>query len=414
MESVVLQLAQGCITAYMLRALRPAVAVALVTGLLAGAGGSTPPAQADEPYVINAILSLTGSAAFLGQGEARTLEVAEAAVNKSGGIGGRPVHFAIADDQSSPQVAVQLLNGIAAKNASVVIGPSLTGTCRAVAPLLNTAILAYCLSPGVRPERGSYMYSSGFLVKDGLTVALRYLRARNLDRVAFLSSTDATGQDGEESFRASLLLPENKSIQFVDNEHFNPADISVAAQMVRIKQSGAQALIALTTGTQLGTALRGATEAGLNIPVFTSNGNMTLEQTKQYQGLFALDNLYYESTLMFARSALPRGPLRDAVESFYQMAEGAKLPAEIGPSLAWDPAMLIVAALRHLGADAGAPQIRAYLAGIHDYMGANGPYDFVKTPQRGLDDADGVVVRWDAGKSTWVPMSLPGGFTRGR
>src|SRR5579863_7434972 len=105
--------------------LRPLVAAVLVAALIAAQGASAGQAQANEPYVISAILSLTGFAAFLGQGEARTLKVAEAAVNKSGGINGRPIHFAVVDDQSSPQVAVQLFNDIASKN--VVIGPSLTG-----------------------------------------------------------------------------------------------------------------------------------------------------------------------------------------------------------------------------------------------------------------------------------------------
>src|SRR6185312_7609617 len=208
--------------------LKALIAAAFLTIVVSAQAASVRPARADDPFVINAILSLTGSAAFLGQGENRTLKVAETAVNKAGGIGGRPIRFDVADDQSSPQVAVQLFNGIVAKNVSVVLGPGLTGTCRAVAPLLNN-VVDYCLSPGIRPERGSYMFSAGFLVKDGMIVALRYLRARRLERVAFISSTDATGQDGEESFHLALQLPENKSIQFVDNEHFNATDISVAA-----------------------------------------------------------------------------------------------------------------------------------------------------------------------------------------
>lgn len=390
--------------------------LALAGLLIAGPGTAIEPAGAQQqPYVINAILSMTGSAAFIGQGEARTLKVVEAAVNKEGGVRGRPIHFEVVDDQSSPQVAVQLLNRIKGSGeAAAVIGPSLVATCNAITPILNDTTVAYCLSPGARPKPGSFLFSSGFIVKDGLIVALRYLRAKHLDRVAFLSSTDATGQDGEASFREALALPENSAIQFVANEHFNPSDISVAAQIARIKQADAQALVAFTTGTQLGTILRGAQDAGLKLPIFTSNGNMTFAQMKQYGAFFDLDNLLYEATLMFARGALPRGKVRDTVEQFYRDADADGLPVEIGTSLAWDPAILIVSALRRLGTNATAPQIRAYLAGLRDYPGANGPYDFVTTPQRGLNDKDSVVVRWDGQKNTWVPVSGPGGYVSQR
>ncbi|MGH6967622.1 MAG: ABC transporter substrate-binding protein, partial [Stellaceae bacterium] len=64
---------------------------------------ATPPARAAEPYEINVILPLTGPAAFLGNGEKTSLELAEKAMNAKGGINGRPVKFVIQDDGTSPQ-----------------------------------------------------------------------------------------------------------------------------------------------------------------------------------------------------------------------------------------------------------------------------------------------------------------------
>src|SRR5215469_4837504 len=60
-------------------------------------------AHAAEPYEINVILPLTGPAAFLGNGEKISLELAEKAMNAKGGIDGRPVKFVIQDDGTSPQ-----------------------------------------------------------------------------------------------------------------------------------------------------------------------------------------------------------------------------------------------------------------------------------------------------------------------
>ena len=79
------------------------VLVALLAGALS-LPASAPGAAAAEPYPIYTILSLTGFAAFIGQGEVATLKAAEGVINSTGGIHGRPVQFVVQDDQSNPAV----------------------------------------------------------------------------------------------------------------------------------------------------------------------------------------------------------------------------------------------------------------------------------------------------------------------
>src|SRR5471030_425783 len=90
---------------------------------------AVPSHAAGEPYDINAVLSLAGSGSFLGKEEQQTLEAVEKLQNARGGIAGRKIHFIVQDDQSSPQVAVQLTNGIIAKHAPVILGSSLVANC---------------------------------------------------------------------------------------------------------------------------------------------------------------------------------------------------------------------------------------------------------------------------------------------
>ncbi len=63
------------------------------------------PAHAAEPYQINVIMPVTGSGAFLGDGEKKALELAEKSVNEAGGIKGAPLQFIFHDDQSNPRLA---------------------------------------------------------------------------------------------------------------------------------------------------------------------------------------------------------------------------------------------------------------------------------------------------------------------
>jgi len=38
--------------------------------------------------------------------------------------------------------------------------------------------------------------------------------------------------------------------------------------------------------------------------------------------------------------------------------------------------MILIDALRHVGADAPADKVREYMANLHGYQGITGPYDF--------------------------------------
>jgi ABC-type branched-subunit amino acid transport system substrate-binding protein len=69
----------------------------------------------------------------------------------------------------------------------------------------------------------------------------------------------------------------------------------------------------------------------------------------------------------------------------------------------------VIDALRHLGPDATADQIRRYLLSLHSATGISGIYDFDSGNQRGLGTKDVVVMRWEAAKDWWVAASRPGG-----
>ena len=81
-------------------------------------------------------------------------------------------------------------------------------------------------------------------------------------------------------------------------------------------------------------------------------------------------------------------------------------------SVAYDPALLVVAALRALGPNASGGKIRDYLNGIGTFAGATGRYNFKTTPQRGLDASQIFVARWDGSKNAWVAVSKAGGDPR--
>lgn len=70
------------------------------------------------------------------------------------------------------------------------------------------------------------------------------------------------------------------------------------------------------------------------------------------------------------------GPILEASKQFNAALKAQGVTPDNGYVFAWDPAMLLVDALRHVGTDASATQIRDYLEQLHGFVGINGVYDF--------------------------------------
>jgi branched-chain amino acid transport system substrate-binding protein len=384
---------------------RRLAAVVLGAGLLAAL---SPAARAADPVQINAILSLTGAYAFVGTSEVNALKALEGYANKTGGIGGRPVSFVITDDQSNPQISLQLAQGLIAKRVPVIFGPGNAASCSAVTPLVHDGPVVYCFVNSGDPVPGGYIFETLFSTDAMLNVVVRYFREHGWNRIATITSTDAGGQDAERAFLLAAAKPENKSIQIVAREHFAAADLSVAALMTRIKAANPDALLAWSTGTGAGTIFRGAQEVGVNLPTATSPGNLNAAFFKQYATLLPSD-LLFAGVPYYAGDALSDRATKSAIATMNDALAAIGQPVDHVTISAWDPALLVIDALRKLGPDTSPEKLRAYLAGVRGWVGANGPYDFRADPQRGLGESNIIMVRWDAQRNAPVVVSKFGG-----
>lgn len=380
-----------------------------VAVMFALAGGAVGAAGAADPITLDVLLPLTGPGSFIGKAGQDALTALTLVVNKDGGIRGRPVHFDIRDDASNPGTAVQLFNQFMVAKPSVILGSGLAATCSAVAALVTDGPVEYCYSPAIHPKAGSYAFSSSASTDGFAVVFYRYFVAQKWTKVAMISSTDASGQDADNAFNAALSLPEVKAagLTLVDKEHFNPTDLSVDAQMQRIKASGAQVVVCYAPGTPFGTLLRGVKDAGIDLPIATGNANMTYAQMKQY-GSFMPATLLFPGMPFLAHLATSPGA-RKAQADFYDAFKTIGVRPDVSHSTAWDPTVIVIKALRDLGPDASADKVHDYIENLHNFSGISGDYDFRDGSQRGLSIDNLLVMKWDPPKDTWTAVSGPGG-----
>jgi branched-chain amino acid transport system substrate-binding protein len=384
------------------------IVLCAAVALLAYATNST---RAAEPYDITVVAPLTGGASFVGLGQKDTLDSVAAFVNKTGGIQGRDLHFTFRDDQSTPQVAVQLTNEVLPSHPTVIMGSSIVAMCLAMAPLMQDGPVQYCLSPAIHPKPGSYTFSTSADSVDQIAAVFRYYRMKGWTKIAALQTTDASGQDGDRAIDAVLEYPENKGVmQLVTREHFNPTDISVAAQIERIKGSGAQALIAWVTGAPAGTVFKGMIQAGLDIPVAPTSGNQAFAAMAQWESFLPKQLVLASALFPEHDGLLTLDPaMEKAQHAMYAILKERNLKADNMTATSWDAGLIVVAGLRKLGSSATAAQLKDFIANLSGFEGVDGVYDFQKYPQRGLGPESSTVTTYDAKTKAWTWLSKPGG-----
>ena len=299
-----------------------------------------------------------------------------------------------------------MLNGLISAHVQAVFGPTFTAECSALAPLITSGPIVSCFSPGVHPPAGSFMFSGG-VGSDSMAHSIAtYFRGKGYTRIAIISSTDASGQDFEENFDKAMAEPANSSMKLVGREHFATSDISVAAQIARIKSSNPQTLIVWTAGTGLGVALHAVHDVGLDVPIMAGNGNMVRAQLTGYEAFLPKTLMFPGILGMTPLASSPAGVKAAQAQYFAAYAKDG-LPG----ALSWDPTHLLLDAYKAIGWNATSEQLRNWIVSQHAWPGVNGVYDFAKFPQRGIGPESCVIDRWDPKAHDFVAVSGPGGVT---
>ncbi|HLI23160.1 MAG TPA: ABC transporter substrate-binding protein [Stellaceae bacterium] len=373
-----------------------------------GALAASPTLAADTSYDMNVIIPLTGGGAFLGKAEQQAIGVAAKVINQNGGIHGKQLKPVFHDDQSSPQVAVQLTTAVIADHPAVILGSTVSQLCNAQAPLVKDAgPVLWCFSPSVRTEPGGYEFTSQIDSHDQQRALMTYFQGKGWKRIGLITTTDASGQDAEKSVTELVKEPAFKDMTLVADEHFAPGDVSVAAQIEKLRAGNPDAIISWATAAAGGTVFRALKQAGMDLPTAPSGSNMTVQQMEDYAAF--LPSRVYFGVGEWAADGDPRLKVPPEViaqqKLFFSSMKAVGVYPDTGTDLGWEPIRTVADALNKLPAGADAKALHDFLINWTGHIGAEGVYDFKKTPQRGLNIDNAIVVRWDGAKKEWHLVS---------
>ena len=221
--------------------------------LLAGAFISPLANAADlEPVRIGVIGPVTGkNSEDMGQSIIGGARVFLSEVNQIGGIMGRPVEIVEMDDQANPDRGVALAKQFVEQKVVAVVGFGNTGVALPAAKVLQEAKIPVIISGSTGAiVTKSFMppaYPASYVFRTSASDAIQpvvilndLIDKRKMDRIALIHDESPYGTNGKASVLAEL---DKRGLKPTAVESFKVGDADLTAQLRRIKDSGAQAMV---------------------------------------------------------------------------------------------------------------------------------------------------------------------------
>lgn len=317
--------------------------------------------QSKPPYVLGAVLSLSGPVAPNGVPTKDGIEVAVAEINARGGVNGRQLQVLIEDDQSKPDQAVILANKLITQNGvRMLLGASFGSTANAIASVVEKQRVVQ-LSPTAwtKQEFRLLPYTFYFLA-DFESVVDRMLAYMTKDlrvkRVGMLRLSREYGQIGSESFEK---LKGKYGVEIVREERGNDADTDFTPQLTNIRAAKPDLLVSWFANPAGAISVKNARLLGINMPIF-GPVSMATRPMISIAGPAAKGVIL--QSFIAAGDPLPRQ--KHFVDLFNKKM--GKLP-EVFESVGYDMVNVAAAALAKAGNDADSDKLRQAVESVrHD------------------------------------------------
>lgn len=369
------------------------------------------PASAATPEIrIGFVAAITGPASSLGGPERDVAVQLQKDWDAQGGLatgdgGKRPVKILVMDDQSKPDETVKAGKKLIADDqVHVLIATSQSPHSLAVVPLAAEAKVphislasSHAIVTPVKDRHWTFKTP-----QSNIHVAVhwvKYLKAKNLKKIASLYVNDAFGED---SRRGLAELLKGTDIQVAYEDKFEHTDKDMTPQLTKVKASGAGALIVHAIPPSASIITKNFKDLGLQIPLLHNHGVGNKPFIDLAAGA-AEGVLFPAGKLLVAEGLSDADPQKKALLEFVAWYEkGLSKPRSTFAGHAWDALQLtrlVLAKVRlsgNLAADRAA--IRDGLEGIKSFAGTGGIFNMSAEDHVGLDDRAMVLVRIAGGK----------------
>ncbi len=236
----------------------------LMGALALGAAGIV----AAQPIPIFGLVELSGTGATSGGNFDNGIKLAVKEINAAGGILGRKINYLSMDTQSNPGVAKALAQKAVDQDAYVVMGPVFSGsimvsmaeTRRAQIPNFTGGEAA-----SITQQGNPYVFRTSFTQSTAMPKVASYIRdtvkAKTVD-VIYVNND--FGKGGLDMIKKEL---EARGIQVTNSVSTEPGQIDFSAPVLKVKQSGSDAVFVYSNEEESARALRELRKQGYAKPI---------------------------------------------------------------------------------------------------------------------------------------------------
>ncbi|MEP7300181.1 MAG: ABC transporter substrate-binding protein [Caldimonas sp.] len=375
---------------------RRSMALLLAASLTAGAAL----AQNKQVVKIGAIYPLSGSASFLGIPEERALKLKVDEINQAGGVNGKTLEVIVYDTEGNTTKAAQQLRRLAESDkVDIIFGPSTSGESLATIGLSNELKVPQIAHGGteqiIKPTT-KWVFNSLAVDRVALSYVLSYFKKKGIKSIALMTSSDGYGQSGKNVLQSLLA---GTDIKIAVAEEFNRTDADMTAQVLRAKQSGADAMLVWSALPAPTIIARNAQAVGYDKPIFNGYGAASNDLVEKAGS--AGEGLYIASFRLLAPGSLSESdPVRPITLRLYSdyLRKYREPPANFAQH-SYDAVLIVEAALKQIKGLVTRDNLRDAIEKV-DVIGTNGHFHFSPTDHGGLDPSSHplVMLRWVKGK----------------
>jgi branched-chain amino acid transport system substrate-binding protein len=382
-------------------ALRAGAFAALVAASFMAAPSSV---LAADPIKIGSVVSATGPASFLGDPEQKTLKLYVEALNKKGGLMGRPVELVLYDDGGDANKARTFATRLIEDDKVVaMVGGTTTGTTMAMIPVFEDAKVAFISLAGaieiVEPVR-AFVFKTPHTDKTACQKIFEDLKGRKLTRIGMISGTDGFGK----SMRAQCLkVIGDYGISVLVDESYGPSDADMTPQLNKIKNTaGVQALVNPGFGQGPAIVTRNYAQLGISVPLYQSHG-VASKSFIDLAGPAAEGVRLPAPALLIADKLAATDPQKAVVTEYKKSYESVTgQPVSTFGGYAYDGIQILVSAIeRAKSVEPG--KIRDAVEATKNHVGTTGIYNMSAKDHLGLGTESFRML--EIRKGDWVPLA---------
>jgi len=347
--------------------------------------GVTSAAHAD--IKLGASLSASGGAAFLGDPEAKTLEMLVDEVNAAGGIDGEKIELVLYDDGGDPNKARTFATRLVEDDEVVaIIGGSTTGTTMSILAVAESEGIPFISLAGaiqiIDPVR-DFVFKTPHTDRMACEKIFTDMQKNGITRIGLISGTDGFGASMEAQCKD---VAGSHEIEILAQETYAPQDADMTPQLTKIKSTdGVQAILNPGFGQGPAIVTRNYAQLGIDLPLYQSHG-VASDGFIELAGADAAEGVRLPGTALLIADTLADGDPQKEVVTAYKTAYEAKYGEDVSTfgGYAHDAFRLMADAIARAGSD-NPSDIRDALEATDGLVGTTGTYTFRADDHLGLD-----------------------------